>query len=84
MRSFFSLLSQAVLILDVPSPAYIPSLVDSFTNAPLYSRLRSRKEEDTKDYATRAIFHKLGKGVLDDSRYVNFMNGFSEQTHVRT
>ncbi|KAI4525783.1 Metallo-hydrolase/oxidoreductase [Schizophyllum commune Loenen D] len=71
----------AVLILDVPSPAYIPSLVDSFMKAPLYSRLRSRKEEDTKDYATRAIFHKLGKGVLDDSRYVEFMNGFPEQTH---
>ncbi|KAL1738492.1 hypothetical protein HDZ31DRAFT_14612, partial [Schizophyllum fasciatum] len=76
-----SLPPSAVIILDVPSPAYIPSLINSFTNAPLYSRLRSRKAEDAKEYATRAIFHKLGQGVLDDARYVEFMNGFPEDTH---
>ncbi|TRM58741.1 hypothetical protein BD626DRAFT_410082 [Schizophyllum amplum] len=70
-----------ILIFDVPSPAYIPSLVHSFTSAPLYKRLRSRTAEDMKEYGVRAIFHKLGEGVLEDSRYKEFMMGFAENAH---
>ncbi|KAJ6605845.1 hypothetical protein B0H10DRAFT_2076122 [Mycena sp. CBHHK59/15] len=50
------------------APSYIPSLLDSFA--------RSRGE-----YDVQAVFHLCGKGVVEDARYIEFMNGFSDQTN---
>ncbi|KAH9852566.1 hypothetical protein C2E23DRAFT_826150 [Lenzites betulinus] len=72
---------QSVLILDVPSPAYIPSLVTSFTESPFFAKYRSRKESERKEHPIHAVFHLCGEGVLEDPRYKTFMNGFFDETH---
>lgn len=74
---------QAALILDVPSPEYIPSLMESFTNSPFFHKYRSRTLEERKEHPVHAVFHLCGEGVLQDERYKAFMNGFSDETHVR-
>lgn len=66
-----------VVILDVPSPSYIPSLINSFTRSPLYSKIWSR----TPEYTVSSVFHLCGEGVLEDERYIEFMNGFPADTH---
>ncbi|OJT01745.1 Zinc phosphodiesterase ELAC protein 2 [Trametes pubescens] len=73
--------AQAVLIVDVPSPAYIPSLMASFTESPFFSKYRSRTAEGRKEHPTHAVFHLCGEGVLEDERYKAFMNGFSDETY---
>ncbi|KAJ7035558.1 hypothetical protein C8F04DRAFT_1258768 [Mycena alexandri] len=60
----------AVIILDIPSPSYIPSLRDSFTRSTFYSKLLSKGSN------VRSIFHTCGQGVLEDGAYVDFMNAF--------
>ncbi|KAJ7460806.1 hypothetical protein FB451DRAFT_1045064 [Mycena latifolia] len=72
----------AVLItLDLPSPAYIPSLISSFEQSPFYAKLRSTHPQDLADFVVRSIFHLCGDGVLEDPRYIQFMNGFPPTTH---
>ncbi|KAJ7089838.1 hypothetical protein B0H15DRAFT_273688 [Mycena belliarum] len=70
-----------VLVLDVPSPAYIPSLISSFEQSPFYSKLRSTCPQDLAEFAVRSIFHLCGDGVLEDARYIQFMNGFPSTTY---
>ncbi|KAJ6581025.1 hypothetical protein B0H19DRAFT_1060707 [Mycena capillaripes] len=66
-----------VIILDVPSPSYIPSLLDSFNRSQFYSKIQSESSE----YTVRSIFHLCGEGVLEDERYVGFMNKFPADTN---
>lgn len=61
---------------------HIPALIIAFEN-PFYAKFRSHRPEDFKDHAVRSVFHLLGKDVLEDPRYIEFMNGFSPNTHVR-
>jgi ribonuclease Z len=60
----------------------IPELLSSF-NHPFYAKFRSNLPEDLKEYVVRAIFHICGPGVLEDERYIAFMNGFAPGAHVR-
>lgn len=71
------------MVLDIPSPAHIPSLISAFETSPFYSRFRSNKPEDLEDYAVRSVFHICGDDVLEDARYIAFMNGFVSGAHVR-
>ncbi|KAL0575576.1 hypothetical protein V5O48_006392 [Marasmius crinis-equi] len=71
----------AVLILDVPTPAHIPSLTEPFANSTFFKRFRSNAREDNTEFAVRSVFHICGNGVLDDERYKAFMNGFCDSTH---
>ncbi|KAJ7614656.1 hypothetical protein DFH06DRAFT_129359, partial [Mycena polygramma] len=66
-----------MIILDIPSPSYIPSLLDSFTRSQFYSQMQSENPE----YSIPSIFHLCGEGVLEDPRYVGFMNKFPSHTH---
>ncbi|RDX42667.1 hypothetical protein OH76DRAFT_1410927 [Lentinus brumalis] len=72
---------QAVLILDVPTPAHIPSLLASFTDSPFFAKYRSKDENFRKEHPLHAVYHLCGEGVLEDERYKKFMNGFSDETH---
>lgn len=71
-----------MLVLDVPSPSYIPSLMASFAESSYFAKFRSKSEEDMKEYNVNAIFHMCGDGVLENEEYKRFMNGFSDATHV--
>ncbi|KAI0635238.1 beta-lactamase-like protein [Trametes polyzona] len=73
--------AQSVLVLDVPSPEYIPSLMTSFTESPYFSKYRSREEGVREEHPVHAVFHLCGDGVLEDERYKEFMDGFSDKTH---
>ncbi|KAL7284142.1 hypothetical protein ACG7TL_001423 [Trametes sanguinea] len=74
-------IAQSVLIVDVPTPAHIPSLMASFTESPFFSQYRSKTEASRKEHPVHAVFHLCGDGVLEDERYKEFMNGFSDDTH---
>ncbi|KAJ7132307.1 hypothetical protein C8R44DRAFT_612294 [Mycena epipterygia] len=65
-----------VIVLDVPSPTYIPSLLSSFETSPFYAKLRSTRPQDLAEFAVRIVFHLCGDGILEDARYIQFMNGF--------
>ncbi|KAK7031534.1 mitochondrial ribonuclease Z [Favolaschia claudopus] len=67
----------AVLILDVPSPSYIPSLLKTFSSSPFFSEFQNR----SPNYTLQAIFHLCGEGVLEDERYIEFMNKFPIDTN---
>jgi ribonuclease Z len=69
---------KAVIILDVPTPDHIESLVSAFAT-PAYSPFRV-KNPTHKDYAVHVIYHLLGSNVLEDERYKSFMSGFSDDT----
>ncbi|KAI9444283.1 hypothetical protein H4582DRAFT_1920585 [Lactarius indigo] len=71
--------TKVVIILDVPTPDHIESLVSAFAS-PAYSSFRLKNPDSRKDYAVHAIHHLLGSGVLEDERYKSFMNGFSDDT----
>ncbi|KAI0777745.1 hypothetical protein BD413DRAFT_640429 [Trametes elegans] len=73
--------AQSVLVLDVPTPAHILSVLASFSESPFFSQYRSKAEEVRKKHPVHAVFHLLGEGVLEDERYKEFMNGFSDETH---
>ncbi|KAI8986907.1 beta-lactamase-like protein [Trametes punicea] len=74
---------QSVLIVDVPTPAHVPSLMTSFIESPFLAKYRTKSMAINKEHPVHAIFHLCGDGVLEDERYKEFMNGFSEQTqHV--
>ncbi len=70
------------MVLDVPTPDHIPLLVSAFDESPFYSRLCSKREEDRGEYLVHAIFHLCGDEVLEDSRYKQLMNRFSDEVHV--
>lgn len=71
-----------MLILDIPTPLHIPSLLSSFQN-PFYARFHSQKPEDVQEYSVGTVFHICGKNVLEDERYIAFMNGFVSTVNVR-
>ncbi|KAF9466199.1 beta-lactamase-like protein [Collybia nuda] len=71
----------SILILDIPTTAYIPSLTSAFEDSPFYSKFRSNKPEYLKEYAVRSVFHLCGDGVLEDEKYKAFMNGFAPGVH---
>lgn len=71
-------------MLDVPSPAHIPSLVESFAGHPFYSKFCSKRETaDRSEPMVHVVIHLCGKGVLEDEQYKAFMRVFPEDTHVR-
>ncbi|KAG7094254.1 hypothetical protein E1B28_007858 [Marasmius oreades] len=70
-----------VLILDIPTPAYIPSIIQPFVDSPFFKRFRSNADEDLAEYAVRSVFHICGEGVVEDERYKAFMRGFWKDTH---
>jgi ribonuclease Z len=70
---------KAVIILDVPTPDHIESLVSAFAT-PAYSPFRVEKPAHRKDYVVHVIYHLLGSNVLEDERYKSFMSGFSDDT----
>ncbi|KAK7031531.1 hypothetical protein R3P38DRAFT_2924192 [Favolaschia claudopus] len=70
-----------LIVLDVPSPAYIPHLISSFETSPFYARFHSTRTEDVSEYAVRTVYHLCGAGVFEDPRYIQFMNGFPPSAH---
>ena len=70
---------KVVMILDVPTPDHIESLVSAFAT-PAYSNFRVKHPDSRKDYSVHVIYHLLGSGVLEDERYKSFMDGFSDGT----
>ena len=70
---------KVVMILDVPTPDHIESLVSAFT-APAYSNFRVKHPDSRKDFTVHVIYHLLGSGILEDERYKSFMGGFSDDT----
>ncbi|KAH8833314.1 hypothetical protein DL96DRAFT_720405 [Flagelloscypha sp. PMI_526] len=70
-----------IIVLDVPTPEHIPSLVKTFTESPFYSRFHARHAEFTEKHVVRVVYHMLGRSVFEDPRYVQFMNGFDPETH---
>jgi ribonuclease Z len=72
------------IVLDVPSPEYIPSLLQYYRKDfdPLFSKLRSTDPEHRKEIQVRALFHLVGDGVLEDPRYIDFMRGFGDDAQV--
>jgi ribonuclease Z len=73
------LVIKVVIILDVPTPDHIESLVSAFAT-PAYSPFRVKEPAHRKDYAVHVIYHLLGSNVLEDERYRTFMSGFSDDT----
>jgi ribonuclease Z len=73
----------AVLVFDVPSPEYLPTLLQTFGNDTdsLVAKLRSQKVDDLSDIHVKSAFHILGDGVLEDPRYAKFMSEFGETVH---
>ncbi|KAJ7493248.1 hypothetical protein B0H11DRAFT_2394589 [Mycena galericulata] len=70
-----------VIVLDIPSPGYVASLVSSFEESPFCAKLRSSRPEDVAECAVRTVVHLCGEGVLQDVRYNQFMNGFPPSAH---
>ncbi|KAF8075182.1 hypothetical protein FPV67DRAFT_1476334 [Lyophyllum atratum] len=71
----------AILILDIPTTMHIPALLSSFEDSPFYAKFRSQRPEDIDEYSVRSVFHLCGQGVLEDERYIAFMNGFAPHVH---
>jgi ribonuclease Z len=72
-------LYKVVMILDVPTPDHIESLVSAFST-PAYSPFKVKIPAHRKDYVVHVIYHLLGSNVLEDERYKSFMNGFADDT----
>ena len=70
------------MVLDIPTKAHIPSLLSAFDTSPFYAQFRSTRPEDLAAYVVRSVFHICGDGVLEDDRYIAFMNGFAPSAHV--
>ncbi|PFH48651.1 hypothetical protein AMATHDRAFT_64951 [Amanita thiersii Skay4041] len=68
---------KVILVLDVPSPSYIPSVISTF-ETPFYAKFRSRSPEYKEKHIVRTVYHILGEGVLEDERYIQFMRSFEE------
>ncbi|TBU28507.1 hypothetical protein BD311DRAFT_722416 [Dichomitus squalens] len=72
---------QSIIILDVPTSAYIPSLMASFADSPFFSQYRSKEETARRQHPVYAVYHMCSTDVLEDERYKSFMNGFSDETY---
>lgn len=59
------------IILDCPSPSYIPSLLKSE---------QYRKIQKSKENTPVCVIHMAGEGVLEDERYKEWMSEFPAQT----
>ena len=73
---------KSILILDVPTTAYVPSLIASFADSPFFSPYRSKDEATRRQHPLFAVYHLCGPGVIEDERYKSFMSGFSDETYV--
>ncbi|GBE87655.1 hypothetical protein SCP_1103320 [Sparassis crispa] len=71
---------KAMILLDIPDPSYIPSVMASFTESPFYAKLHSKSQKDMEEYLVHLVVHICGDGVLEDTKYQAFMNGFSDET----
>ncbi|KAF8956934.1 hypothetical protein BDZ97DRAFT_1848960 [Flammula alnicola] len=75
----------AIVILDVPSTAHIPSLVSSFRDSEFYRKCwsedRTSVASTEPEFVIRTVYHTCGDGVLEDERYKTFMNGFGPEVH---
>lgn len=69
-------------MLDVPSPAHIPSLVSNFSSSTFYSKFCDGLPATKSEYLVRTVFHTCGKGVLEDARYIEFMGQFGPDVQV--
>ena len=74
--SFLTYPVQVTVIIDIPTPAHIASIVSSFDNIPFYKKYRS--DTSGLHHHTRSVFHLLGEGVLEDERYVQWMTGWDD------
>ncbi|KAG2141301.1 hypothetical protein DEU56DRAFT_275902 [Suillus clintonianus] len=68
-----------VLILDTPSTAHIPSLVQGFESG-AFSKYWGKAQEK-KDHALRVVFHLCGNDVFEHERYKAFIKGFKDDVH---
>ncbi|KAJ3858973.1 hypothetical protein EV359DRAFT_51550 [Lentinula novae-zelandiae] len=71
----------AALILDIPTPEYIPSLLDAFREGSAYAQCQQSTQIETQ-FTLHTIIHLIGDGVLEDPRYRAFMAGFERPHHV--
>ena len=71
-----------MIVVDIASPDQIPELVEYFTQSPFYRQFQSKSEKDAQEYTVSVVHHVCGDDVLEDPRYKEFMNNFSEATHV--
>ncbi|KAJ7173689.1 hypothetical protein C8R46DRAFT_1215611 [Mycena filopes] len=72
--------AQILMVLDVPSPSFIPSLRNSFSHSPFYSDLLFK---ESPDGTVHSIFHLCGQDVLEDDRYLALMGKLpSTANHV--
>ncbi|KAF9478239.1 hypothetical protein BDN70DRAFT_58947 [Pholiota conissans] len=75
----------AILVLDVPTPDHIPSLVTAFKTSPFYYQFWSEDPASLslKDPETllRITYQTCGQGVLEDERYKAFLCGFGPHVH---
>lgn len=69
-----------MVVLDVPTPDHIPSIVEQFGGESYFSRFRESGKDG--EYRTHLVVHLCGEGVLEDVRYKAFMNSFPEGTQV--
>jgi len=85
-QNLTDILSQAFLILDVPSQAHIPALQSSFKNSDFYRQFWSVDCEGSQksDTTLRGIYHLCGENVLDNEGYKSFLKGFGSDVDVRT
>ncbi|KAF7972807.1 hypothetical protein HWV62_16994 [Athelia sp. TMB] len=64
------------LVLDIPTRGHISSLISSFEDSPAFARFLGPIAKNADECSVRTVFHICGEGVLEDSRYVAFMNRF--------
>lgn len=72
--------AQVVMVFDVPSTDYIPSLVAAFQDDPFYNRFLG--SEHALDHTVHSIFHLCGEGVLEDDRYKTLLSKFAPEVQV--
>lgn len=73
---------QVALVLDVPTCGHIRPLMTSFEESSFFAKFRSQRVEDIAEYTVRVVFHMCGDGILEDQRYMEFMNGFAPDVQV--
>ncbi|KIK63188.1 hypothetical protein GYMLUDRAFT_197664 [Collybiopsis luxurians FD-317 M1] len=81
----------AALILDIPSPDYIPSILAAFDTEgstwarwTKYSKVEVIPEKlpEEEEFLLHTVFHILGEGVLEDERYQSFMSNFRSESEI--
>jgi ribonuclease Z len=73
------------LVIDTPTRAHLPPLIDAFSSS-AFLRQFQKGESDSgqveSEYVLRTVFHLCGDSVLEDPRYIDFMNNFEPDTYV--